>query len=82
METLKPNLKKIKSIAWALSLASGKQCLDVPGEYTWAYPGSINKKKVIKEEINPPYYNKTFTLSNNLTSSELITIIHVGSNRI
>ena len=34
----------IKRIAWALSLASGKQCLDVPGEYIWAYPGSTEKK--------------------------------------
>ena len=44
METIKPNIKMIKRIAWALSLASGKHCLDVPGEYIWAYPGSTEKR--------------------------------------
>ena len=47
METVKPDLKKIKRIAWALSLASGKRCLDVPGEYIWAYPGQPGGERTI-----------------------------------
>lgn len=31
-------LKLITDISWALSVASAEHCLDVPGEFIWAYP--------------------------------------------
>lgn len=31
-------LKLINDISWALSVASAEQCLDIPGEFIWAYP--------------------------------------------
>ena len=74
METLKPNLKKIKSIAWALSLASGKQCLDVPGEYTWAYPGSINKKNIEFNDVRQRF-KSIFSSGNSIKDPELIDFI-------
>jgi hypothetical protein len=33
-------MQDIKQIAWALSLASARHQLDVPGEYVWAFPDS------------------------------------------
>ena len=74
METLKPNLKKIKSIAWALSLASGKQCLDIPGEYTWAYPGSINKKNIEFNDVRQRF-KSIFSSGNSIKDPELIDFI-------
>lgn len=32
------HIRLIKDISWALSVASAKNKLDVPGEFTWAYP--------------------------------------------
>lgn len=42
MEHTKTNIQLIKEIAWVLSLASAQNKLDVPGEYTWAFPQSQN----------------------------------------
>ena len=32
------NIPLINHIAWTLALASARRCLDVPGEYVWAFP--------------------------------------------
>ena len=41
------NIELIKEISWVLSLASAKHKLDIPGEYTWAFPpdkfGNFNR---------------------------------------
>ncbi len=41
------NIELIKEISWVLSLASAKGQLDIPGEYTWAFPpdkfGNFNR---------------------------------------
>ena len=74
METFRPYLEKIKSIAWTLSLASGKQCLDVPGEYIWAYPGSINKKNIDFNDVRQRF-KSIFSSGNSIKDPKLINFI-------
>ena len=74
METVKPDLKKIKRIAWALSLASGKQCLDVPGEYIWAYPGSVDETNVEFNDVRQRF-KSIFSSGNSIKDPELIMFI-------
>jgi len=38
MQTFNTDVAQIRTIAWALALASADQVLDVPGEYVWAFP--------------------------------------------
>ena len=40
------HIKLIKDISWALSVASAKNKLDVPGEFIWAYPKNIHFDEV------------------------------------
>lgn len=40
MPTPSTDIQQIKQIAWALALASARDCLDVPGEYVWAFPAN------------------------------------------
>ena len=74
METVKPDIRKIKSIAWALSLASGKQCLDVPGEYIWAYPGSTEKKNIEFDNVRQRF-KSIFSSGNSIKDPELLDFI-------
>jgi hypothetical protein len=38
MQTFNTDIQQVRSIAWALSVASARDQLDIPGEYTWAFP--------------------------------------------
>ena len=38
MQNIEQSVKQIRTTAWALSLASAQNQLDIPGEYIWAFP--------------------------------------------
>lgn len=40
MQNFGTNVNKVRQIAWTLAKASALDCLDVPGEYIWAFPKS------------------------------------------
>lgn len=74
MEKTEPKLDKIRSIAWTLSMASGKRCLDVPGEYVWAYPGSVDKVNMDFDNVRQRY-KSIFSSGNSIKDPELIQFI-------
>lgn len=75
MQNSKTNIKKI---AWTLSLASGMQCLDVPGEYIWAFPGNDCKGSLKFYDIRQRM-KSIFSSGNSIKDLEIIKFIQKSS---
>ena len=69
MENFKSNIQEIRSIAWALSLASATNDLDVPGEYIWAFPNSSKFNDVRARS------RSIFSSGNSIKDPEIIAYI-------
>lgn len=66
MEDTTTDIKKIRTLAWTLSLASANHSLDVPGEYIWAFPNSNNFYDVRSR------YRSIFSSGNSIKDPEVI----------
>ena len=78
MQNSKTNIEKIKKLAWTLSLASGMKCLDVPGEYVWAYPGSDPNGSTKFNDVRQRM-KSIFSSGNSIKDQEIINFIQQSS---
>ena len=74
MEQIEFKIEKVRKIAWALSVASGTGSLDVPGEYTWATPGSVNRRNINFNDVRQRY-KSIFSSGNSIKDPEMIQFI-------
>ena len=73
MEQTTFELETIRNIAWTLSLASGLNQLDVPGEYTWASPGSVNSNTNFNDVRQR--YKSIFSSGNSIKDPAMVQFI-------
>ena len=69
MQDISQQVDQIRTLAWTLSLASGRHDLDVPGEYIWAFPKDDSFKEVRDR------YRSIFSSGNSIKDPEIIAFI-------